>query len=103
MVIEQDVPDIPDRQVQLADDFLDHPGFRMVAHPPQRCLQSEPREEQPVHHDVVDVPGGDAVVILRRNRDHLRRIACPPGRGIVLWPYAWLVPFRYRPVAGHDW
>jgi hypothetical protein len=103
MVIEQDVPDIPGRQVHLADGFLDLPGFRMAAHPPQCCFQSEPREEQPVHHDVVDVPGGDAAVTLRRKRDHLRRIACPPGRGIVRWPYTRLVQFRYRPVAGHDW
>ena len=30
MVIEHDVPDVPDRQVQLADGFLDLPGSRMV-------------------------------------------------------------------------
>ena len=32
--IEHDVPDIPDRQVQLADGVLDLPGSRMVAHQP---------------------------------------------------------------------
>ena len=56
MVIEHDVPDIPDRQVQLVDGVLDLPGFRMVAHPPQCRFESEPREEQPVQHEVVDVP-----------------------------------------------
>ena len=32
--IEHDVPDIPDRQVQLADGVLDLPGSRMIAHQP---------------------------------------------------------------------
>ena len=100
MVIEQDVPDVPDRQVQLADGFPDLPGFRMAAHPPRCCFQSEARDQQPVHHDVVDGPGGDAVVVLRRKR------SSSPGRlpsrpGIVRWPHARLVQFRYRPVAGH--
>jgi hypothetical protein len=32
MVIEHDVPDVPDRQVQPADGFLDLPGSRVAAH-----------------------------------------------------------------------
>jgi hypothetical protein len=32
--IEHDVPDIPDRQVQLADGVLDLPGSRMIAQQP---------------------------------------------------------------------
>jgi hypothetical protein len=34
LVIEHDVPDIPDRQVQLADGFPDLPGSRMIADQP---------------------------------------------------------------------
>ena len=41
MVIE---PDVPDRQVQLADDFLDLPGSRMLAHQPSAVSSASPAE-----------------------------------------------------------
>ena len=47
MVIEHDVPDIPDRQVQLADGFLDLPGSRKAADQAQCRFESEPCGEQP--------------------------------------------------------
>jgi hypothetical protein len=62
LVIEHDVPDIPDRQLQLADGFPDLPGSRTIADQPQGRFQSEPRGEQPAHHEVVHVPG-DAVAV----------------------------------------
>jgi hypothetical protein len=34
MAIEQDVPEVADRQVQLADGFLDLPGSWMAADQP---------------------------------------------------------------------
>ena len=74
MVIEHDVPDIPDRQVQLADGFVDLPGSRMIAHQPQGRFESEPRGEQPVHHEVVHAPG-DAVAVL-----HQEQQSRPPSR-----------------------
>jgi hypothetical protein len=89
-VIEHDIPDIPDRQVQLADSFLDLPGSRMAAHQPQCRFESEPRGEQPVHHEVVHALG-DAVAVLHQEQSCLRPVACPPGRGIARWPYARLV------------
>ena len=64
MVIERDVPDVPDRQVQLADGFVDLPGSGLAAYQPHCRFESEPRGEQPVHHEVVHV-FGDAVVIVR--------------------------------------
>jgi hypothetical protein len=78
--IEQDVPEVPDRQVQLADGVPDLRGPRTVAHQPQRRFEREPRGEQPVHHDVVHTPG-DAVTILHQAQGHLRPVACPPSRG----------------------
>jgi hypothetical protein len=95
---EHDVPDIPDRQVQLADGVLNLPGSRMVAHQPQCHFESEPRGEQPVHHEVVHAPG-DAVAVLCQEQHRVRPVACPPGRGIARRPYARLVWFWYRPVA----
>ena len=73
-VIEQHVPEVPDRQIQLADGFLNLRGPGMVAHQPQCRLETEPGGEQPVHHAVVhafDVLG-DAVPILRQAQDRLR-------------------------------
>lgn len=99
MVIEELVPDVSDRQVKLADGFLNVPGARMAAHQLQRTLEGKSRGEQPVHHDVVHGPG-DAVVILRQAHAHLRRVACPPARGTAHRPFARFVQFRYRPVAG---
>ena len=98
MMIEHDVPDIPDRQVQLADGFGDLPGSRMIADQPQCRFESEPRGEQPVHHDVVHARG-DAVAILHQEQSRLRRVARPRGRGITRRPYPRLVWFWYRPVA----
>jgi hypothetical protein len=96
--IEHDVPDIPDRQVQLADGVLDLPGSRMVAHQPECHFESEPRGEQPSHHEVGHAPG-DAVAVLHQEQHRVRPVACPPGRGIARRPYARLVWFRYRSVA----
>jgi hypothetical protein len=86
-VIEYDVPDIPDRQVQLADGFPDLPGSRMITDQPQGHFEREPRGEQPVHHEVVHARG-DAVAVLHQEQSRLRRVACPPGRGIARRPYA---------------
>jgi len=44
MVIEHDVPDIPDRQVQLGDGFLDLPGSRMAADQPRAVSRASPAE-----------------------------------------------------------
>ena len=88
--IEHDVPDIADRQVQLADGVLDLPRSRMVAHQPQGRFESEPRGEQPVHHEVVHARG-DAVAVLHQEQIRLRPVACPPGRGIARRPYSRLV------------
>ena len=44
MVIEQHVPEVPDRQVQLADGFLDLPGPRMAADQPQDRFERSPAE-----------------------------------------------------------
>jgi hypothetical protein len=74
MVIEQHGPEVRDRQVQLADSFLNLPGRGMAAHQPQRRLEGKSRGEQPVHHDVVHDPG-DAVAILRQAQHHLHRPA----------------------------
>jgi hypothetical protein len=90
MVIERDVPDIPDRQVQLADGFADLPGSRMIADQSQCRFESEPRGEQPSYHEVVHALG-DAVAVLHQEKSRLRPVACPPGRGITRRPYARLV------------
>ena len=89
-VIEHDVPDIPDRLVQLADGFPDLPGSRMIADQPQGRFERQPRGEQPVHHEVVHACG-DAVAVLHQEQSRLRPVACPPGRGIARRPYARLV------------
>ena len=88
--IEHDVPDIPNRQVQLANGVLNLPGSRMVAHQPQCHFEGEPCGEQPVHHEVVHVPG-DAVVVLGQEQHRVCPVACPAGRGITRRPYARLV------------
>jgi len=90
MVIEHDLPDVPDRQVQLADGFLDLPGSRMVADQPQRRFESEPGGEQPSHHDVVHVLG-DAIAIPGQEQSRLHPVACPAGRGIARGPYVRLI------------
>jgi len=89
LVIEHDIPDIPDRQVQLADGFPDFPGSRMAAHQSQCRFQSEPRGEQPVHHEVGHARG-DPVAILHQEQS-LRPVARIPGRGIARRPDAPLV------------
>ena len=80
MVIEHDVPDIPDRQVQLADGFVDLPGSRMIAHQPQCHFESEPRGEQPAHHEVVHTPG-DAVAVLHQEQIASAQSPALPGGG----------------------
>ena len=90
LVIEHDVPDIPDRQVELADSFLDPPGSRMAAHQPQCRFESEPRSEQSVHYEVVHALG-DAVAVLHQAQSRLRPVACSPGRRIARRPDAPLV------------
>jgi hypothetical protein len=72
----------------------------MVAHQPQCRFQTEPRGEQPVHHDVVHALG-DAVVFLHQAQGHLRRVTWPPARGIACRPYARLVRFGYHRAAGY--
>src|SRR5205807_4155642 len=62
-VIEHDVPDVPDRQIKLADGFPDLPGPGILTHQPQCHVEGQARGEQPAHHDVVQAPG-DAVVLL---------------------------------------
>ena len=100
MVIEHDVPDVPDRQVQLAEGFPDLArGPAMAAEQPQRRFQGQSRREDPVDHDIVQGPG-DAVAILHQAQDRLRRVAYPPGLGAVYRLYARLIRFRYRTVTG---
>ena len=89
-VIEHDVPNFPDRQVQLADGFVNLPGSWMTADQPQGRFESEPRGEQPVHHEVVHALG-DAVAVLHQDQSRLRLVARPTGRGITRRPYARLV------------
>jgi hypothetical protein len=65
MVIEHDVPDVPDRQVQLAEGFADlarDPA--MTVEQPQRRFESQSRRKDPVDHDIVQ-GSGEAVAILR--------------------------------------
>ncbi len=99
MVIEQHAPDVPDRQVKLADGFPDIRGSRTIPHQPQRCFESEPRREQPVHHGIVQGPGV-AVTILRLEQGHHGPVACSPGREIARRPYARLIWLGFRPVTG---
>ena len=100
MVIEHDVPDVPDRKVQLAEGLPDLPrGPAMAVEQPQRRFQGQSRRDNPVDHDIVQGPG-DAVAILRQEQGHLRRVACAPGRGIVRRLYARLIRFRYRAITG---
>jgi hypothetical protein len=85
MVIEHDVPDVPDRQVQLADGFPDLArGPAVAVEQPQRCFQGQSCRDNPVDHDIVQGPG-DAVAILYQEQGPLGRVACAPGRGIVRW------------------
>ena len=64
LVIEQDVPDVPDGQVQLAEGFPDFARGRMVAvEQSQRCFQGQSRRKDPVDHYVV-YSSGDTVAIL---------------------------------------
>ena len=99
-VIEYDVPDVPDRQVQLAEGFADLASSpAMAVDQPQGRFQGQSRREDPVDHDIVQGPG-DAVAILHQAQDHLRRVACPAGRGVVGRPDRRFIGFRYRTVAG---
>ena len=76
MVIEHDVPDVPDRQLQLAGGFPDFArGPAMTVEQPERCFQGQSRREDPVDHDIVQ-GSGDAVAILHKAQ----------GREITPWP-----------------
>jgi hypothetical protein len=100
MVIEHDVPDVPDRQVQLAEGFPDLArGPAGAVEQPQRRFQGQSRREDPVDHDIIQGPG-DAVAILNQEQDPLGRVGCAPGQGIVRWLYARLIRFRYRAITG---
>jgi hypothetical protein len=100
MVIEYDVPDVPDRQVQLAEGFADLArGPAMAVEQPQRRFQGQSRREDPVDHDIGQGPG-DAVAIVHQEQDPLGRVGCAPGQGIVRWLYARLIRFRYRAITG---
>jgi hypothetical protein len=99
MVIEYDVPDVPDRQVQLAEGLPDLArGPAMAVEQPQRRFQGQFCREDPVDHDIVQGPG-DAVAILRQEQGHLGRVAYVPGRGTVRWLHARLIRLRYRAIA----
>jgi hypothetical protein len=83
MVIEHDVPDVPDRQVQLAEGVPDFAyGPAVAVEQPERCFQGQSRREDPVDHDIVQ-GARDAVPIPHQDQGHLPRIACPPGPGVV--------------------
>ena len=65
MVVEQDVPDVPDREVQLAEGVLDlGRGTATAVEQPQGRFQGQPCREDPVYDDVVQGLG-DAVAVLR--------------------------------------
>ena len=95
-MIEHDIPNIPDRQVQLADGFPDLPGSRTVADEPQGRFEREPRGEQRAHHDVGHARG-DAIAILHQEQSRIRPVARATGRGIARRRYARLVPFWIAP------
>jgi hypothetical protein len=100
MVIEYDVPDVPDRQVQLAEGFADLArGPAMAVEQPQRRFQGQSRREDPVDHDIGQGPG-DAVAIVHQEQDPLGRVGCAPGQGIVRLLYARLIRFWYRAITG---
>ena len=100
MVIEHDVPDVPDRQVQLAEGFPDLARSpAMAVEQPQRRFQGQSRRDNPVDHDIVQGPG-DAVTILHYGKGHLGLVAYAPGRGIVRWVQARPIRFRYRAITG---
>jgi hypothetical protein len=101
MVIEQHIPEIPDRQTQLADGIPNLAGPGMVAQQPQRPFERQPYGEQPGHHASVHAIH-DAVMILHRAQHHRRRVACHRVRGAAHRPSERLVHFRYRTVAGRD-
>jgi hypothetical protein len=100
MVIEYDVPDCPDRQVQLAEGFPDLArGPATAVQQLQRRFQGQSRRDHPADHHIVQGPG-DAVPILHEEQGHLGRVAYVPGRGIVRWLQARLIRFRYRAITG---
>ena len=103
MVIEYDVPDVPDRQVQLAEGFPDLArGPAMAVEQPQRRFQGQSRRDHPADHHIGQGPG-DPVAILHQEQGHLGRAAYAPGQGIVRWLNARLIRFRYRAVTGGGW
>jgi hypothetical protein len=100
MVIEHDVPDVPDRQVQLAEGFPDLArGPAGAVEQPQRRFQGQSRRDKPVDHDIIQGPG-DAVAILHQEQGPLARVAYAPGWRNVLWLHARLIRFRYRAITG---
>ena len=70
-VIERHAPEVPDREVQLADGLLDCPGRAVIAHQPHRGFQGQSRREQSAHRDVSQARG-DPVVIFGQKRPRLR-------------------------------
>ena len=100
LMVEHDVPDVPDRQVQLAEGFPDLArGPAMTVEQPQRCFQGQSCREHPVDHDIVQGPG-DAVAILHQEQGQLCRVACPPGQRVARRQYAQFIRFRYRTIPG---
>ena len=99
MVIEYDVPDVPDRQVQLAEGFPDLARGAVALQQPQRRFQGQSRRDHPADHHIGQGPG-DPVAILHQEQGHLGRAACAPGRGTVRWVQARLIRFRYRAITG---
>jgi hypothetical protein len=98
MVIEYDVPDVPDRQIQLAEGFPDLArGPALAVEQPQSRFQDQSRRDNPVDHDIVQGPG-DAVAILHQEQDPLGRVTYAPGQGTVRWLHARLIRFRYRAI-----
>jgi hypothetical protein len=100
MVIEYDVPDVPDRQVQLADGFPDLArGPAMAIEQPQRRFQGQSRRDHPADHDIGQGPG-DPIAILHQQQRHLGPVAYAPGQGTVHRLQARLNRFRYRAITG---
>ena len=60
---EHDVPEVADGLVELGDGVADVLARPVPVHQSQRGLKGQPRREQAVGHNVVDV-AGDAVVIV---------------------------------------
>jgi len=79
-VIEHDVPDVPDRQVQLADGVPDFArGPAMAIEQPQRRFQRQPRREDPADRDIVQGPATRSRSCARRRVISTGSPALPGG------------------------